>query len=642
MGEHQTYFKTGENKLHFASLAEIRKVRSSIKDPVALVKILADIVRLNTLYMIMRAGSGHIGSSFSSADIITWLWTQEMMNPNEFGATEFDTYFSSKGHDAPALYSLLIALEKLPFEKIHTLRRFGGLPGHPDVGTPYIAANTGALGMGISKARGMAIANKALGKRGNFYVMTGDGELQEGAFWESLSPAANGKFGEITVIIDHNKIQSDTWIKDVSDLGRLEEKLRAFGWEVARIDGHDTAMLKKVLANFKTIVGKPKIIIADTVKGKGATFMEKIGEDGYYKFHSGAPSPENYALALEEIYNRVNSELGRLNIPQLTLESIDPLPKKLPVNPQKLVAAYGDELLKIARERKDLIALDADLVLDTGLIPFKKELPKQFVECGIAEQDMVSVAGGLALRGALPVVHSFACFLTTRPNEQIYNNASEGKKIIYAGSLAGLLPSLPGHSHQSVRDISAIGGIPNLVMIEPANELETRLAIRWAVEKSKESVYIRLVSIPCEIPFEFPAGYELELGRGVYIREGKDALIIAYGPVMLGEAYKAVELLKEKGKNAAVMNLPWLNKIDGDWLAREVKKYKHVITLDDHYVTLGQGTLVASELAKRGPHPAITSLGLTEIPVCGQNAEALAYHKLDAASIADIIYKVGL
>jgi transketolase len=637
MGENTNYFKSDDKKLRFVPISEIRRIRVSVKEPVALVTVLADIVRLNTLYMIMRAGSGHIGSSFSSADIITWLWTQEMFNPNEFGATEFDTYFSSKGHDVPALYSLLIALEKLPFEKIHTLRRFEGLPGHPDVGTPYVAANTGALGMGISKARGMAIANKRLGKRGNFYVMTGDGELQEGAFWESLQPTANGKFSEITAIIDHNKIQSDTWVKDVSDLGNLENKLKAFGWEVARVSGHDAAALKNVFAKFKNINDKPKIVIADTVKGKGVSFMEKMGDDGYYKFHSGAPSPENYALALEEIVRRINASLSDLNLTPLTLESIEPLPKKLPANPQKLVAAYADELLKMARERKDLVALDADLILDTGLIPFKKELPDQFVECGIAEQDMVSVAGGLALRGALPVAHSFACFLTTRPNEQIYNNASEGKKIIYAGSLAGLLPSLPGHSHQSVRDISAIGGMPNMVMIQPANELEARLAIRWAVAESKESVYIRLVSIPCEIPFDLPAGYILKPERGVYVREGSDALIIAYGPVMLGEAFKAAEMLKEKGKSAAVLNLPWLNRVDGEWLAGEAKKYKHVFTLDDHYVNLGQGMQIAAELARHGVGARVTSLGLTEIPVCGQNSEALAYHKLDAISIIEIV-----
>ena len=152
--------KIEEKKLYFAPLSEIKRISSSIKDPIAQAEALSDIFRLNTLSMIMEAGSGHLGSSFSSMDIITWLWTQEMVSPNETGISPADIYFSSKGHDVPALYSLLIGLEKLDYQLIHKLRKLGGLPGHPDVHTPYIMANTGSLGMGISKARGMALANQ--------------------------------------------------------------------------------------------------------------------------------------------------------------------------------------------------------------------------------------------------------------------------------------------------------------------------------------------------------------------------------------------------------------------------------------------------------------------------------------------------
>ena len=124
------------------------------------------------------------------------------------------------------------------------------------------------------------------------------------------------------------------------------------------------------------------------------------------------------------------------------------------------MVAYGDELLQMARTRKDIVVLDADLLSDCGIEAFKEELPDRFIECGIAEQHMVSAAGGMALNGILPVVHSFACFLSTRANEHIYNNATEGRKIIYTATLAGLVPGGPGHSHQSVRDISAIGSVP--------------------------------------------------------------------------------------------------------------------------------------------------------------------------------------
>src|SRR4030095_15308120 len=133
-----------------------------------------------------------------------------------------------------------------------------------------------------------------------------------------------------------------------------------------------------------------------------------------------------------------------------------PLPLRVaPSNPERLVVAYGDELVPIARERSDIVVLDADLLSDCGIEAFKAALPDRFIECGIAEQHMVSAAGGLALKGILPVVHSFACFLSTRANEHIYNNATEGRKIIYTATLAGLVPGGPGHSHESVRDISA-------------------------------------------------------------------------------------------------------------------------------------------------------------------------------------------
>ena len=157
--------------------------------------------------------------------------------------------------------------------------------------------------------------------------------------------------------------------------------------------------------------------------------------------------------------------------------------------------------------------LDADLVKDCGLVPFAAKYPDRFVECGIAEQDMVSMACGMARRGLLPVVHSFACFLSARPNEQIYNQCSEGSKVIYVGSLAGLLPGGPGHSHQSVRDIAALGAIPNLLMAEPALEAEVRALFDYLVNTATESAYLRLVSVKWPMPFGYPAGLAVRKGQ---------------------------------------------------------------------------------------------------------------------------------
>src|SRR5262249_8084357 len=344
-------------------------------------------------------------------------------------------YFSSKGHDAPALYALLIALERLDFDLIHRLRRLGGLPGHPDVETPFIATNTGSLGMGISKAYGMARAGRYAapsGRRGRIVVMTGDGELQEGQIWGAPQPGANERLGEITVIVDHNKYQSDSTVAAVSDLGSIEDKFRAFGWVVRRVDGHDFRALQRVFAELGEVGDRPKAVIADTIKGRGVSFMEGVASgDATYHFHAGAPSLSDYTAAAAGLVARINDRLRARGLDAVACVDM-PLPVRVsPANPEKLVPAYGAELLRMVRERQEIVVLDADLLSDCGIEAFKAELPERFIECGIAEQHMVSAAGGLALKGVLPVVHSFACFLSTRANEQIYNNATERTQIVY-------------------------------------------------------------------------------------------------------------------------------------------------------------------------------------------------------------------
>jgi len=623
----------GDDALSYVSREVFRRVRGGVGDPIARAEVLADLCRINTLYMIMQAGSGHIGSSFSSTDIVTWLWTEELNDPN--GESEnADVYFSSKGHDVPALYSLLIATEKLGFDLLPKLRQLHGLPGHPDVGTPFIAANTGSLGMGISKAYGMARAHRYTGRGGRIVVMTGDGELQEGQIWESLQPVANERLAEITVIVDHNKFQSDTAVAAVSDLGPIEEKFRVFGWEVRRGDGHDFRVLRDTLAHFATVTDKPKVFIADTIKGKGVSFMEGIAcGDQTYHFHAGAPSLENYVKATRELIARVNERLEALGQPAAELTPA-PLPTRVaPKNPEKIVLAYGDELLEMARHRPEIVVMDADLLSDCGIEAFKAELPERFIECGIAEQHMVSAAGGMALRGMLPVVHSFACFLSTRANEHIYNNATEKHRIIYTATLAGVVPGGPGHSHQSVRDISAIGAVPGLVAFEPCSEREARLAIRWAVEQNPDSTYLRFVNVPVDLPYAMPADYTLRVGCGVTLREGVDVAIIGYGTVLLTNAWRAADELAAQGISAAVINLPWLNRIDDAWVTT-LGAFKQILTLDNHYLEYGQGVMVAAALARNGVRSDVSAIGLTEIPACGSNADVLSYHGLDPAGIA--------
>ena len=370
--------------------------------------------------------------------------------------------------------------------------------------------------------------------------------------------------------------------------------------------------------------------------------MEEGPKDGLYAYHSGAPSPEDYERALGELQGTLASFASEAGAPEIRYVTIRrPAAARLH-SPQKLVAAYSRALVNEAEKNPRLVVLDADLVLDCGLIPFRKKFPDRFVECGIAEQDMVSQAGGMALQGALPLVHSFACFLSTRPNEQIYNNATEGTKIGYVGSLAGVLPSGPGHSHQCVRDIASLGGIPGLFLVEPCCEREVHLALEYCVNRLQGSFYLRLVSVPREIPYELPADYEMTLGRGTVLIPGDEVVVIGYGPVLLPEAWHAVRsLARSHGKQAKLVNLPWLNRVDSDWLKETVGDARCVVTLDNHYISGGQGEMIAATLSALKLTAKWIPLGLTKIPHCGQNAEVLSAHGLDAASLADSISRAA-
>jgi transketolase len=617
--------------------SELERIRGLEAAPAARAAAFADACRLNVLSMVMEAGSGHLGTSFSCLDILSWLHL-EVLRPE-------DRYFSSKGHDAPALYAVLIGLGRLPYELVHRLRRLDGLPGHPDLlATPEVVTNTGSLGMGVSKARGFVLADRLAGRSGSVYVLTGDGELQEGQFWESLQPTANRGLGEITVVVDHSKLQSDTWVSRVSDLGDLEVKAAAFGWAVARCDGNDVAAFAAALeALGEAGTGRPKLLVADTRKGAGVSFMEAHdlpdADTSLYRYHSGAPSEDDYERALGELVDRLDAGLRTAGAGPIELESTParPRPARL-ARPERLVAVYGRALVAEAEREPRLVALDADLRLDTGLVEFRDRFPERFFECGIAEQDMVSQAGTMALAGLLPVVHSFACFLSTRPNEQIYNNATEGTKVIYVGSLAGVVPGGPGHSHQSVRDIAILGSIPGLTLLEPSSEREAALCVRWAVHDAPGSVYVRLVSVPWALGFEWPPQERLEPGRGTVIRDGRDGTIVATGPVLLSLAWRTRELLESDGLSFGLVALPWLRDVDGDWLARQCSPgHGPVLCLDNHQILDGHGSAIHRALHNTDPSVAarVYLVGPDGVPRCGTDDEVLNAHGLVPAKLAE-------
>jgi transketolase len=618
--------------------------------------LLADMARANALTAVKRAGSGHLGSSFSAMDIVTFLFEEELTTAQlGWDHPDRDIYFSSKGHDVPGLYAVLHSFGVIPPERLLRLRREGGLDGHPDVRVPGIEANSGSLGMGISKGRGVAWAKTFLGRGGRVVVMTGDGELQEGQNWEALQAGAHEAVGNLIVVVDRNELQSDKPTEEILGLGDLEEKLRSFGWYVEACDGHSYLELREAFEDFRFEPERPKVLVAHTIKGKGVSFMEHpfaLEEGGgTYRWHAGAPDDDAFARALAELTGRIGEALAAHELGELALEPVPPLDEepatslegepvsgagakamrpKLKDSAEYVAEAYGEALLDLAERHEELIVLDADLASDCRVRGFEVRYPNRFIEVGIAEQDMVSMAAGLARQGLVPVVNSFASFLASRANEQIYNAASEDARIIYGCHYAGLIPAGPGKSHQSLRDASLLAALPNMAVVHPANAEETRAVVEWAVRDATESVAIRLAIGPSPRRLELPRDYRLVVGRGTLLVRGADAVALSYGPVMLHETLTAAEALRARGVRLAVVDMPWLNRFDAAWLEEAIAPFERVFVVEDHSPVGALGDALRRELQRE-----VAVYGVEGWPACGTPVEALRFHGLDGASLAD-------
>ncbi|MFQ5416733.1 MAG: transketolase C-terminal domain-containing protein, partial [Myxococcota bacterium] len=384
------------------------------------------------------------------------------------------------------------------------------------------------------------------------------------------------------------------------------------------------------------------------VKGKGVSFMEGPSAvraaNGVYTWHSGAPDDDRFEAAHAEVTLRIDGLLEAAGLAPLStveIETRERHRRKRKDTLEKVVVAYGSALAEIGARRKDLVVLDADLAADCGLDLFRDAFPERFIENGIAEQDMVSMAGGLALQGALPVVNSFGCFLASRANEQIYNNSTEKTKIIYVCHYAGLIPAGPGQSHQSLRDISLFGAFPDVIVIEPCNGVETRKALEWCIDSATGSCMIRLVISPSPRTIELPEDHRWSPGMGCVLRDGDDAVLFAYGPVMLHEALVAAETLAGRGVSLRVVDLPWLNRLDSAWFEQAVGGLEAIFVLDDHsdFGGLGDRLLnatAASEILRGRP---LVKFAIEGHPACGTPAEVLRHHGLDGRSVAERILK---
>ena len=268
------------------------------KPDIGKLKEQAKQLRRDILTMLSRAGSGHTGSSLSCVELILSLYSYKLKyNAKDPYWEGRDRFILSKGHGCPTLYAVLAHFGFFPKDELKTLRQIGTLlQGHPQLGLPGLDASTGSLGQGLSVANGMAFSARLDKKDTRVYCILGDGEINEGQVWEAAMTAAHYRLDNLCAIIDYNKLQMDGFLRDVKDMFLLEKKWEAFGWNVIEIDGHDFTQIMDSLDKAENVKGKPTLIIAHTIKGKGVSFIENKAE-----WHGIAPKPDELECALREL-----------------------------------------------------------------------------------------------------------------------------------------------------------------------------------------------------------------------------------------------------------------------------------------------------------------------------------------------------
>jgi len=268
-------------------------------------KIKAVGIRKDILSMLTAAGSGHTGGSLSMVEILVALYYYKLKHkPSEPNWKERDRFLLSKGHGAPALYAVLADRGYFSKDKLLTLRKLGSqLQGHPQIGLPGIEISSGSLGQGLSISNGMALGLRLDKINSRIYCLMGDGETNEGQVWEAAMTASHYKLDNVCAIIDHNKLQIDGFCCEIKDMGSFMHKWQDFGWNAIEADGHDPEDLMKALDAAEKFKGKPTVIIAHTVKGKGVSFVENK-----VNWHGVAPKKEEYERAIKEL----DAELSKL------------------------------------------------------------------------------------------------------------------------------------------------------------------------------------------------------------------------------------------------------------------------------------------------------------------------------------------
>jgi transketolase len=594
---------------------------------------IAAMMRYYILAATTRAGSGHPTSSLSATELMAGLLFGGFFryDPDNPDHPNNDRLIFSKGHASPLFYALWVAAGKLDGEEfINNYRRLGSpLEGHPTVTYPYVEAATGSLGQGLSIGVGLALNAKYLDRLPYLtYVLLGDSEMAEGSQWEAIQIAAHYKLDNLIGILDVNRLgqRGETMYGHHPEL--YERRISAFGWETILIDGHS---LPEILAAYKRagqVADRPTMIIAKTIKGKGVPFMED--QDGW---HGKALPEEDFERAAAGLGEIDRSVRGQLVLPE---DRRPDGPAAGPVEdfhypPDKPVAtrrAYGNALRRLYPRFPDIVSLDGEVSNSTMAEYFAAAYPKRFFEMYIAEQNMVGAALGLARRGKIPFVSTFAAFLT-RAFDQIRMSQYSDANIKYVGSHAGVSIGEDGPSQMGLEDLAMMRTILNSVVLYPCDAVATERLVEEAA-RHRGIVYLRTTRGATPILYgpdeNFPIG-----GCKVFKRSGRDAATVVAAGITVFEALKAHAELEKTGINIRVIDLYSIKPLDAAALKEAARETKAVITVEDHYAEGGLGEAVTGALA--GAATPVLSLAVRKKPRSGKPYELLSYEEISQEAI---------
>lgn len=639
----------------------------------------ANLMRGYNLMSLNCSGSGHSGGTLSVMDIAAALYLAVANNdPKNPDWEDRDRIIWSGGHKAPALYTSLGMSGYFPIEELALLRKFGSkFQGHPHwLKLPGVEVSTGSLGQGFGLAVGMALAGKLNKKDHKIYVITGDGEWDEGSMWESSMEAANFKLDNLIVCIDRNNLQIDGQTETVMKLEMFDKKLVGFGFEVIKADGHKMTEILAAFEKAKKVKGKPVAIIFKTVKGKGVSFMENVAG-----WHGKTPNDEELVKALKEL--KLEKKLDPVSFRKKAAEYQQKETKKIEAKVPKFKQNYwwnsgknmkaimeptrfgfGRALAKYGADKR-VVCLGLDISESVQISKFYdgfEDRKNRWLSMGIAEQSATTVAGGLAREGKLPVLSTYGVFCSQRNADQMRTSICYGNlNVMFGGAHGGISVGPDGPTHQALEEISVVGILPNMNLEVPCDALETQRATEYLLMKVKGPKYIRFareatpVVTTKKTPYvfgkanvirfrklsdNFSEAFETVLGDK-YKNENETITLISCGPE-LTEAMRAAWILETEFKlKIRVINLHTLKPLDKATIIKAAQETKLVVTAEEHQKG-GLGNLVASAImeANLTKVPKLAMIGIEDrFGETGGSWELMKFFKLTAEFIVEKVIK---